>query len=115
MSKRVKFLIGVAAALVAGVVSHWPLGQGEAFVDQLEAPLQPLLASMNVPDVTGRMQREPLSRTALLSGPADCFQRTGTFASGKSTEVPSIDDRVLAIPGMGRVEWTNPAPEGECR
>ena len=109
MPKPFKFLIGLAAALVAGWISHGPLGLGEKFVDQLEAPIAPMLAGLNVPGVSGHMQREPLARTALLSGPADCFQRRGMGS------FRSIDGRILTIPGMGRVEWTNPAPEGECR
>jgi OOP family OmpA-OmpF porin len=115
MSKRLKFLIGLAAALLAGVISHWPLGRGEAFLGQIEAPLQPLLERARIPGLAGHVQREPLARTAVLSGPADCFQRTGVFKSGKATDVPGLDQQVLAIPGMGRVEWTNPPPEGECR
>ena len=109
MSKRLKFLLGLAAALLAGWISHGPLGRGAAFVDQLDGALQPLVPALNVPGVSAAMQREPLARTALLSGPADCFQRNGLGS------LDGIDGRVLSIPGMGRAEWTNQAPEGECR
>lgn len=109
MSKPLKFLIGLAAALVAGWISHGPLGRGEAFIGRLEAPLTPMMADLNIPGLSARMQREPLARTAILSGPADCFQRNGLGSFG------GIDSRVRTIPGMGRVEWANPPPEGECR
>jgi len=109
MSKPLKFLLGLTAALLAGWISHGPIGRGAAFVDQLDGALQPLVPGFNVPGVTATMQRDPLARTALLSGPADCFQRRGLGS------LKGIEGRVLAIPGMSRAEWTNPAPEGECR
>jgi hypothetical protein len=34
MPKLVKFLIGLAAALAAGWISHGPLGRGEQFIDR---------------------------------------------------------------------------------
>jgi hypothetical protein len=46
------------------------------------------------------MQREPLARTAILSGPADQFQREGVGS------LPGINRRVMLIPGMARFEWT---------
>jgi hypothetical protein len=109
MSNGLKFLIGLAAALLAGWVSHGPLGRGEAFVEQLDSAMQPLVPGFNVPGVTATMQRDPLARTAILTGPADCFQRRGLGS------LRGIDGRVLTIPGMGRVEWSNQPPEGECR
>ncbi len=101
MPKVLKFLIGLAAALAAGWISHGPLGRGAALVDRLDADLQAVIASFKLPGIVGRMQREPLARTAILSGPADQFQREGMGS------LPGIDERVLAIPGMARIEWTN--------
>lgn len=110
MSKPLKFLIGFAVALAAGWVGYGPLGQGEAFLAQLEAPIQPLIDAQRVPGTTGHMQRDPFAaRTAILTGPADCFQRGGLGSMG------GIDDRIRTIPGIARVEWTNPPPEGACR
>jgi hypothetical protein len=101
MPKALKFLTGFAAALAAGWISHGPLGRGEMFVNQLESDLQLVIANANLPGVTGRVQREPLARTAILSGPADQFQRDGMGS------MPGINRRVLTVPGMARYEWTN--------
>lgn len=104
MPKGLKFLIGLGAALAVGWVSHGPLGRGEAFIATLDTALQAIVADAEIPGVTGRMQREPLARTAILSGPADRFQREGQGS------LPGLDERADAIPGVGRVEWTNPPP-----
>jgi len=104
MPKLAKFWIGLALALAVGWISHGPLGRGAAFVDRMEAELQAILADVAVPGVSGSMQRAPLARRAILSGPADRFQREGVGS------LPGLDERVLSIPGVGRVEWTNPPP-----
>lgn len=118
MPKYAKILIGLAAALAAGWLAHGPLGRGTAFADRLDTDLQSVLRKMEVPGVTGGVQRDPFARTALLSGPADCFQRRGdaSFGDGRDGTLPGLDQRVLTVPGMARVSWTNPPPgDEECR
>ena len=100
MPKAFKALIGLAVALAAGWISHGPLGRGAEFVDRMDADLQAVVAAARLPGVTARMEREPLARKAILSGKVDRFQREGMGS------LPGIDERVLAIPGMGRIEWT---------
>ena len=104
MPNRFKFLIGLAAALAVGWLSHGPLGRGEAFIQSLDTALQAVVADAEIPGVTGQMQRDPLARKAILSGPADRFQREGQGS------LPGLDERVLAVPGIARLEWTNPPP-----
>lgn len=104
MPNGLKFLIGLAAALAVGWVSHGPLGRGEAFIQRLETSLQAVIAAAEIPGVTGQMRREPLARTAVLSGPANQFQREGQGS------LPGLDEQVLVVPGIARVEWTNPPP-----
>ena len=104
MSRIAKFLAGLAAALVVALVAYWPLGMGQAFVDRLEEGANIMVARAEVPGVTVQMQRSPLAREALLTGPANQFQREGMGS------LPGINQRVLAVPGMSRVEWTNPPP-----
>jgi hypothetical protein len=98
MSPRVKFLIGLAAALLSGWIGHGPLGQGEAFVDQLDAEAKAVITQSQLP-VQVRFERDPLRRQAILSGQADQFQREGLG------NFPGINGRVAAIPGVSSVRW----------
>jgi hypothetical protein len=99
MSSWLKFLIGLSAALLAGWISHGPLGRGAAFVDRLEAQAQRRLRVVDLPGVTVRMERSPLGRTAILSGQADQFQREGMGS------YPGIDERIRTIPGVRNIRW----------
>src|SRR3954463_15227683 len=98
MSPRVKFLIGLAAALLSGWIGHGPLGQGAAFVDQIEAEAKAVVKQSELP-VQVRFDRAPLSRRAILSGQADQFQREGLG------NFPGINGRVAAVPGVSGVRW----------
>ena len=103
-----KFLIGLAAALIAGWISHGPLGQGEAFVGQIEAGAQAVVREAEIPGVAVRFSRDPLSREAILSGPANAFQREGQGL------LPGLDDRVSGVPGVAGVRWDE-GPTDCCR
>ena len=98
MSPAVKFLIGLAAALLAGWIGHGPLGQGEAFVDRLDAQAKEVIRQ-NELAVQVRFERDPLRRQAILSGHADQFQREGQDG------FPGINARVAAVPGVSGVRW----------
>ena len=105
MSSRVKIIVGFLAALATGWIGHGPMGQGEAFIARLEAQAALTLREAEVPRVQARMKRSPLRRIAILSGPANDFQREGQGL------FPGINDRIEAIPGVAGIEWANP-PEG---
>src|SRR5690349_17922906 len=100
MSPIAKFLIGLAAALLAGWIGHEPLGQGEAFVDGLDAQAKAVIRA-NELAVQVRFERNPLNREAILSGNADQFQREGMAG------YPGINGRIAAIPGVSGVRWEN--------
>ena len=104
LRKSVKLLIGFGAALGVGWLSHGPFGRGEAFIARLDGAVQEVVREAEIAGVRAEMQRGPLARKAILSGPADKFQREGQGS------LPGLDRRILAIPGMGAVEWTNPPP-----
>ena len=99
MTSWTRLAIGLAAALVAGWISHGPLGRGEAFVAGLEGQAARVVAAAEVPGVRVRFQRSPLARTAILSGTADEFQREG------QGRYPGLNDRVRAVPGVGGLRW----------
>lgn len=101
MPRWLKLVTGLAAALLAGWIYHAPAGGGARFVDALQARAE-LRVSPRVTDLTGisvRMQRDPLARVAILSGPANDFQRNGIRG------YPGLNQRVGSIPGMGAVRW----------
>ena len=104
-----KFLLGLAAALVAGWISHGPLGRGEAFVGELEARAGGVLRKAEVAGVQVRFERDPLSRQAILSGPADDFQREGQGL------FPGINDRIRGVPGVAGLRWEETACCAEGR
>ena len=94
-----KLLIGLAAALLAGWISHGPFGQGEAFIVSLEARAKAEVREAAVPGVDVRFARDPLRREAILSGPANDFQREGQGL------FPGLNDRIEAVPGVGGLRW----------
>lgn len=104
MSPWLKFSTGLAAALLTGWIAHGPLGRGEALVDLLDARAKAVVADAGIDGVTVRMKRDPLARTAILSGPADRFQREGLGS------FPGLDERILAVEGISGLVWTNPPP-----
>lgn len=95
----VKFLIGLGAALLAGWISHGPLGQGEAFLMKLEGQAAQVVREAELPGVQVRFARDPLSREAILSGPANDFQREGQGL------FPGINDRIRDMPGVSDLHW----------
>ncbi len=104
MSPAVKFLIGLVAVLLMGWVYHGPLGNGEALVGRLETEARAAVVASEVPGVDVRLGRDPLSREATLSGPANDYQREGMG------QFPGLNDRVRAIEGISGVRWANPPP-----
>ena len=101
MSRLTKFLIGLAAVILFGWLYHGPLGNGEKLVSQLEAQARAKVAESEVPGVTARLPRDPLSRTAILSGPANDLQREG-LGSQKG-----LNALVGEIEGMAGVRWSD--------
>ena len=97
------FLIGLAVALLAGWISHGPLGQGEAFLARLEAQADQVLRESELTTVRVRFPRDPLSREAVLSGEANDFQREGQGL------YPGINDRVRGISGVSGIRWEETA------
>ena len=68
MSPIVKFLIGFAVALLSGWIGYGPLGQGEAFVDGLDARAKAVVREWEVP-VQVRFERFEPWHLAIKANP----------------------------------------------
>lgn len=86
-------LLGLAASIGFTALWHGPLGAGERFAQQVEQEARIRLDRDEMVQVQARVQRGPLSRRLVLSGPADEFQR--------SELVRRLDE----IPGVLEVRW----------
>ena len=92
---RLALLAGITVTLLAAWVWHGPIGTGERFADTVERRTRQVLVDWEMAPVQAVVERAPLSRTLILSGPADDFQRS---------ELVRILDYV---PGVANVRWAN--------
>lgn len=101
MNRKAKFAIGLAAVLLLGWVHEGPLGNGEAYLASVERNARAVVASTNLTNIDVSLARAPQRRVAMLSGPADEFQRNGMGSFKGLTE--RVDD----VPGVAAVDWTD--------
>ena len=101
-----KILIGLAAALLMGWLWHGPAGQGERLVSALERQARAAAADAELPGIAVQMARDPLSRTAVLSGQANDLQREGLGSQ------MGVMDYVRNVEGIGRVRWDDEPQAG---
>jgi len=93
MNRLIPMAAGIAATLAFGAVWHGPLGAGERVATRAEGLARATLTHYEMPLITARMEREPLVRTMVLSGPADPFQRSELV-------------RIMGeVPGVAAVRW----------
>jgi hypothetical protein len=93
MSRRTILLLGLAATVGFTALWHGPLGAGDRLAGDAETIARRTLDYYEMPMVQAKLQRGPLSRRLVLSGPADDFQRT---------ELVRILDET---PGVLEVRW----------
>jgi hypothetical protein len=93
MNRRIIFLIGVAGVVGFTALWHGPLGAGQRLSQQAEASARKTLDYYELPMIQAHLQRGPLARRLILSGPADDFQRA---------ELVRILDQT---PGVLDVRW----------
>ena len=106
MTSAVKLLIGLAATILMGSAWHGPLGNGARLIDSIEGRAKAAVAAAELPGVDVRMDRDPLSRAATLSGPADDFQREGLGGQLGLTDI------VAGTAGINSVRWADRAGGG---
>jgi len=93
MTSRQLLLLGALATLGATEIYHGLLGGGGEVQRQVEGQARKVLDINEMTQVQAHLAQRPLSRTLILSGPADDFQRSELV-------------RVLGdLPGVARVEW----------
>jgi hypothetical protein len=96
--------LGVAAVLAETALWHGPLGAGDRLASKIETRARATLNHLEMTNVTARLERSPLRRRLVLTGPADDFQRAQL--------VQILDD----IPGVVGVRWASPPkPSNEVK
>lgn len=85
--------IGIAATLGVTALYHGPMGKADAFTGVIEQAARAELDRQEMVQINARLERGPLRRTLVLSGPADDFQRE---------ELPKI---MVRVPGVENVRW----------
>lgn len=101
MSPVLKATIGLLLTLAAASVWHGPLGNGERLIDRLEGEARREVGKAELPGLSVNLSREPLARTATLSGPANDLQREG-LGSQKG-----VSDYARDVEGVSDVRWTD--------
>ena len=93
MNRTSIFALGIAAVIGLTWLWHAPLGAGERLAGAVEAAARTQLDHDAMVRVQARLERHPLSRRLILSGPADDFQRR------------EIKRRLELLPGVGEAQW----------
>ena len=93
MNRHTTLIIGVVAVVGFSALWHGPMGAGERLAQHAEASARRTLDHYELPMIQAKMQRGPLARRLVLSGPADNFQRS---------ELVRILDET---PGVVEVRW----------
>jgi hypothetical protein len=95
-------LLGALVAALATLAWHWPLGAGARLASRIEALATAELQRQEMGLVQARLDRGPMTRTLVLSGPADDFQQR---------ELVRI---MSGIPGVSSARWANPPAAREA-
>jgi hypothetical protein len=90
--------VGAILILAFGALWHGPVGAGERLANTVDRTSRKALDDWEMTQVQGHIERGPIERTLVLSGPADDFQR--------SELVRIMDD----VPGVANVRWTDMPP-----
>lgn len=86
---------GALVVLALGAIWHGPAGAGEKLANTVDRTSRKVLDDWEMTQVQGHIERNPVRRTLVLTGPADDFQRS---------ELARIMD---GVPGVANVRWTD--------
>lgn len=95
--RRMVLAAGFAASILLAAAWHGPLGGADRFSAKVNKGIRATLAYYEVTQVDAHLERNPLTRRILLSGPADDFQRS---------ELVRLMDE---LPGVSGATWS---PDG---
>ena len=89
---------GALVVFALGAIWHGPVGAGERLATTVDRTSRGVLDDWEMTQVQGQIERDPIKRTLVLSGPADDFQR--------SELLRIMDD----VPGVANDRWANMQP-----
>jgi hypothetical protein len=93
--RKATLAVGAALAILAAALWHGPLGAADRFSSEVERTIREALVNNEIPEVSGHLHHDPLTRRVLLSGPADDFQRS------------ELIKLMNIVPGVGSATWTD--------
>lgn len=93
--RTVALLIGGAVSLAWAVIWSGPLGESDRLRANVEQNAHQILDYYEMTKVTAHLHRAPLTRTMILTGPADDFQ---------TSELVRVMDE---LPGVRSANWSN--------
>lgn len=94
MNRMTILVLAILAVIGVTWLWHGPLGAGERLARMIETDARAQLDRDEMTQVQAQVERWPLSRRVILSGPADDFQRR------------EIKRRMEALPGVGEASWS---------
>ena len=96
-------ILGAGIALVLALTWSWhgPMDAGERLAIRAEQEARAMLDHYEMVHVQAHMERGPLTRRMILSGPADDFQRS---------EIRRLAEE---LPGVGEARWSAASLESE--
>jgi hypothetical protein len=103
MNRTAILLAGAGATLAFGALWHGPLGAADRMATRAEKIARATLDYYEMPLVAAKLERQPLKRRIILSGPADPFQRSELV-------------RIMGqVPGVNAVRWDPASLPQEAR
>ena len=96
-TRYLSLAIGVIATIALAALWHGPAGAADRFSAEVERGIRQTIVYWEIPQVSGHLHHDPLTRRAILSGAADDFQRS------------QLAQYVSDVPGVSSASW---APSG---
>lgn len=101
MNRAALLALGAAAAIAETALWHGPVGTSERLSASIERSVRTELDHFEMNAISAGIDRSPLSRTVILSGPANDFQQKEL--------VRIIGD----VPGVAKVHWAGATNESK--